>query len=289
MEIGKIQTLEVVREKDFGVFLAEPGKKRDGREDSVLLPKKQVPEGTKIGDCLEVFLYKDSEDRMIATTRTPKVTVGSTAVLEVKEVSSIGAFLDLGLERDVLLPFREQLYPLKAGDSCLAALYMDKSGRLAATMKVYPYLSCVSPYHTGDEAEGIVFEINPDMGAFVAVDGRFHGMIPKRELFMNLKPGDRLHVRVTRVRQDGKLDLSARDKAYHQINADSDLVLEGIKKHGGRLPFTDKADPQVIAKEFSLSKNAFKRAVGRLLKEGKIEITDQNIILVEKPVKRLKK
>lgn len=127
------------------------------------------------------------------------------------------------------------------------------------------------------------------MGAFVAVDGRFHGMIPKRELFMNLKPGDRLHVRVTRVRQDGKLDLSARDKAYHQINADSDLVLEGIKKHGGRLPFTDKADPQVIAKEFSLSKNAFKRAVGRLLKEGKIEITDQNIIFVEKPVKRLKK
>ena len=127
------------------------------------------------------------------------------------------------------------------------------------------------------------------LGAFVAVDGRFHGMIPKRELFMNLKPGDRLHVRVTRVRQDGKLDLSARDKAYHQINADSDLVLEGIKKHGGRLPFTDKADPQVIAKEFSLSKNAFKRAVGRLLKEGKIEITDQNIIFVEKPVKRLKK
>lgn len=154
MEIGKIQTLEVVREKDFGVFLAEPGKKRDGREDSVLLPKKQVPEGTKIGDCLEVFLYKDSEDRMIATTRTPKVTVGSTAVLEVKEVSSIGAFLDLGLERDVLLPFREQLYPLKAGDSCLAALYVDKSGRLAATMKVYPYLSCVSPLPYGRRGGG---------------------------------------------------------------------------------------------------------------------------------------
>ena len=280
MEIGKIQTLEVIKEKEFGIYLAEPGKGKTGREDSVLLPRKQVPEGTRPGDRLEVFLYKDSEDRLIATTHTPLVTVGKTAVLEVKEISKIGAFLDMGLEKDLLLPFREQTHPLEKGEKCLAALYVDKSGRLAATMKVYPYLSCESPYHTGDEASGIVFEIKPDMGAFVAVDSRYHGMIPKRELFVGLRLGETVHVRVTRVRQDGKLELSTRDKAYHQIYLDAHEVLEGIRRHGGCLPFNVKAAPEVIAKEFALSKNAFKRAVGHLLKEGKVKITEQSIILL---------
>ena len=274
MEIGKIQKLKVIKEKDFGIYLSD-GDKADAQ--GVLLPKKQVPEGTKIGDELEVFLYKDSEDRLIATTSKPKVTLGETAVLEVKEVSKIGAFLDMGLEKDLLLPFQ-----VRKGEKCLVALYVDKSKRLAATMKAYQYLRSDSPYHTGDEADGFVFEINPDIGAFVAVDGIYHGLIPKKELFSGYRVGDEVRVRVTRVRGDGKLDLTTRDKAGSQIFSDSDLVMKVIEEFDGVLPFNDKASPEVIAREFKLSKNAFKRAVGHLLKEGKIEITEKSIRKIDK-------
>ncbi len=277
IELGKMQELEVVREKDFGVYLGESGKGDNDGGQTILLPRKQVPEGTKTGDLLTVFVYKDSEDRLIATTTVPKVTLGSTAVLEVLEVGKIGAFLDMGLEKDLLLPFKEQTHPVRKGERVLAALYIDKSRRLAATMKVYPYLRSDSPYHTGDEVDGFVFEINPEMGAFVAVDQTFHGMIPQRELFAGFKTGQNVHCRVTRVREDGKLDLSAREKAHNQIFEDAELVLKVIGEFDGVLPFNDKASPEVIAREFKLSKNAFKRAVGHLLKEGKIEITETNI------------
>ena len=276
MELGKMQTLEVIKEKEFGVYLGEPGVAGPS-EKGVLLPRKQVPEGTKPGDRLEVFLYKDSEDRIIATTTVPKVTLGGTAVLEVRETSKIGAFLDMGLEKDLLLPFKEQTHQVRKGERCLVALYVDKSRRLAATMKAYPYLRSDSPYHTGDEVNGFVFEINPELGAFVAVDGRYHGMIPKRELFGGFRVGQEIHARVTKVRDDGKLDLSAREKAHNQIFADAELVMKVIEEFDGVLPFNDKASPEVIAREFKLSKNAFKRAVGHLLKEGKIEITEKNI------------
>lgn len=277
-----MQTLEVIKEKDFGIYLAEPGKGANSPEKGVLLPKKMIPEGTKPGDRLEVFLYKDSEDRMIATTTVPKITLGETAVLEVRETSKIGAFLDMGLEKDLLLPFKEQTHPVRKGERVLAALYIDKSNRLAATMKAYSYLRSDAPYRTGDEVDGFVFEINPDIGAFVAVDGKFHGMIPKRELFGGFKVGQEVHARVTKVREDGKLDLSARDKAYNQIFADAELVMQVIGEFDGVLPFNDKASPEVIARELKLSKNAFKRAVGHLLKEGKIEITESSIISVQK-------
>ena len=141
IELGKRQLLEVVRTKDFGVYLGE----KSGDEAAVLLPKKQVPEGTKIGDKLEVFIYKDSEDRLIATTGTPKLQVGEVGVLKVKEVGRIGAFLDMGLEKDLLLPFKEQNHKVRQGEECLVTLYVDKSKRLAATMKVYSYMSNQSP------------------------------------------------------------------------------------------------------------------------------------------------
>lgn len=281
IELGVMQTLEVIKEKEFGVYLAEPECREPELEKGVLLPKKQVPENCKIGDRLEVFIYKDSEDRLIATTTKPKAAVGDTAVLTVKEVSKIGAFLDMGLEKDLLLPFKEQTHPVVKGEKCLIALYVDKSKRLAATMKAYPYLREDSPYHTGDEVDGFIFEINPDLGAFVAVDGRYHGLIPKRELFGGFKEGQEIRGRVTRVREDGKLDLSVREKAYAQLDTDSELVYRVIMDFGGVLPFNDKASPEVIAREFKLSKNAFKRAVGHLLKEGKIEITEKNIKVLE--------
>ena len=273
IELGKRQLLTVVREKEFGVYLAEDPKD----ETAVLLPAKQVPAGTRVGDRLEVFIYRDSEDRLIATTREPKLQVGETAVLTVKETGKIGAFLDMGLEKDVLLPFKEQTERVRPGQQCLAALYVDKSGRLAATMKVHPYLSGDAPYEKDDRVSGMVYEVSPQIGAFVAVDGRYYGLIPAKEFFGNVRPGDTVQARVTKVRDDGKLDLSLNEKAHIQMNTDAETVMEALEARGGVLPFTDKADPEIIRQEFAMSKNAFKRAVGHLLKEGRVRITGKTI------------
>ena len=273
IELGKIQTLTVLREKAFGVYL---GHQQDA-EHAVLLPRKQVPEGTKTGDELSVFVYKDSEDRMIATTGTPKLQVGETAVLEVKDVAKIGAFLDMGLEKDLLLPFKEQNHRVVKGEKCLVALYIDKSGRLAGSMNVYPYMRADSEYKKDDRVTGIVYEINENLGAFVAVENRYYGLIPKRELYGDFHLGDTVEARVVKVREDGKLDLSPRQKAYVQMDEDAKQVLKAIDEFDGVLPFNDKARPETILREMKMSKNAFKRAVGRLLKEGKIRITEKTI------------
>lgn len=273
IELGKVQELVVQRVKDFGIYLGENEKS----EAAVLLPKKQVPAGTAVGDVVKVFIYKDSEDRLIATTAMPKLEVGEAAVLRVKEVGKIGAFLDMGLEKDLLLPFREQNCPVRQGEECLVALYVDKSRRLAATMNVYSYMKADSPYKKDDQVKGTVYEIKEGLGAFVAVDNRYYGLIPQKELYGNFRIGDTVEARVVKVRDDGKLDLSPRQKAYMQIDTDAELVLKVIDEFDGVLPFNDKAAPEVIKREFQMSKNSFKRAVGHLLKAGKIEITEKNI------------
>lgn len=272
MELGKIQELKVVKQVDFGVYLGE-----EASEERVLLPQKQVPEGVQIGDEMEVFLYRDSEDRLIATTAKPKLTLGGTAKLIVKEVARIGAFLDWGLEKDLLLPFKEQTRRVSAGEECLAALYIDKSDRLCATMNVYPYLKNNGCYKKDDRVSGTVYEISPNFGAFVAVDDQYSGLIPKRELYGNVSIGDTVNARVTAVKEDGKLDLSIREKAYLQIAGDAEKVMQAIDSFGGALPFNDKASPEVIRREMQMSKNEFKRAVGNLLKAGKITITEKAI------------
>lgn len=273
IELGKVQTLVIQREKGFGVYLGERG----DETHSVLLPKKQVPEGVEVGAELSVFVYKDSEDRLIATTGTPKLQVGEVAVLPVKEVSKIGAFLDMGLEKDLLLPFKEQSYKVCQGEECLVALYVDKSSRLAATMNVYPYMSAESPYQKDDQVSGTIYEINEDLGAFVAVDNRYYGLIPIKELYGEYKLGGTVEARVVKVREDGKLDLSPRQKAYMQMDTDAGQVMKVIDEFDGVLPFNDKARPETIMRELKMSKNAFKRAVGRLLKENKIRITEKTI------------
>ena len=192
-------------------------------------------------------------------------------------MGKIGAFLDMGLEKDLLLPFREQNRRVKAGEECLVALYVDKSNRLAATMNVYPYMSSESPYKKDDKVTGTVYEIKENLGAFVAVDNKYYGLIPAREIFGGITVGDVIEARVVKVREDGKLDLSPREKAYVQIDMDARLVLEAMEEKGGVLPFNDKAAPELIKREFAMSKNAFKRAVGHLLKEGKIKITEKTI------------
>ena len=273
--LGTKKTLMVVKEVEFGVYLGNS-------QEKVLLPKKQVPEGVEVGDPIEVFLYKDSSDRLIATTNEPKIMLGELAVLNVAATGGIGAFLDWGLEKDLLLPFREQTAPLKKGDQILVALYIDKSQRLCATMKVYERLRTDSPYKVDDQVEGIIYELSDNFGVFVAVDNLYSALIPKREAFGKLRVGDRVKARVVKVKEDGKLDLSVREKAFLQMDADADLIMKRMEEYGGSLPFTDKADPEMIKKEFDLSKNAFKRAIGRLLKEGKIEIREKSIEILNK-------
>lgn len=277
IELGKYQTLEVTRKSDFGLYLSEVGS--DGKH-SILLPRKEVPEGTNIGDQLTVFLYRDSEDREIATTNTVPITIGKLAVLEVKEVNHVGAFLDWGLMKDLLLPYKEQTTQVKEGDRVLVTLYLDKSNRLCATMKVYDLLSTDSPYHKDDAVTGIVYEIIDSFGAFVAVDNQYSAMIPKNEIFTPIKVGDIIHARVKNVRDDGKLTLSLREKSHVQMDADAMIIEEKLKEAGGFLPYHDKSDPNQIKLEFNMSKNAFKRAIGRLYKAGTITITDKGIRLV---------
>ena len=264
LELGKKQSLLIVKELDFGVYLGET--LNASMDDRVLLPKKQVPQGSRTGDTIEVFLYKDSKDRIIATTNKPLLSVGEVGKLKVSQVTKIGAFLDWGLEKDVLLPYKEQTVKVKEGDEVLAALYVDKSSRLAATMKVYRYLECASGYEKDDTVRGTVYEIREDMGAFVAVDDRYSALIPRRELYGEIKVGDVVTARVAGVKEDGKLDLSVREKAYLQIEKDAVRLVEIMESHGGVLPFTDKADPDVIRRETDMSKNEFKRAVGNLLR-----------------------
>ena len=274
VQLGKKEQLYLLRKTDFGVYL---GKNMEApKEETVLLPKKQVPSDLEEGDKIEVFLYKDSSDRMIATTNEPAITLGEVGVLKVKEVTKIGAFLDWNLEKDLLLPFKEQIREVKDGDEVLVRLYVDKSERLCASMKIYDYLEVFGPYVKGDHVKGIVYDIT-ELGAMVAVEKRYHGLIPKRELKKKLKFGEWITTRVVRVREDGKLDLSLSEEKQIQMDIDSAMIMEKLNDYGGVLPFNDKAEPKVIEKEFSISKNAFKRAVGRLLKAGKIKITEQSI------------
>lgn len=271
-KLGRNVTLEIVKTTDFGVYLGT-------KEDKVLLPARQVPEGAGIGDAVDVFLYRDSKDRIIATTHEPKIRMGEVKALKVKDTGAIGAFLDWGLEKDLFLPFKQQTARVKPGDECLVGLYKDKSGRLCATMKVYDRLEKNSPYKKDDRVQGIIYEKSLNFGLFVAVDDRYCALIPRREASGRYKVGDRISARVTDVKPDGKLDLSVREKAFIQMDADAQAVMDKLLENGGELPFTDKADPELIRAQFGFGKNAFKRAVGRLLKEGKIEIREKSIAI----------
>ena len=271
--LGKFQTLEIVEQTDFGVYLAE-GKAAGGkRQEKVLLPKRYVTDDMGIGSEVRVFLYKDSEDRPVATTEEPHITLDQVRLLAVKEVAKVGAFLDWGLQKDLFLPYKEMTERVHAGDEVLVRLYVDKSGRLAASMKkLYPLLSSDTPYQAGDEVEGRIYEFGHDFGTFVAVDDRYSGMVPKHEDLRKHKIGDVIQMRVTGVKEDGKLDLTTKKKIREQMDDDAATVMEVIESYAGVLPFTEKAGAEVIFRETGLSKNAFKRAVGRLYKQRKISL-----------------
>lgn len=278
IEIGKKQILTIIKKVEFGVYLADTTEADDTK---VLLPAKQVPEDAEPGDSLTVFVYRDSEDRLIATVKEPMLQIGGFALLTVKQVGKFGAFLDWGLEKDLLLPFKEQTAPVKEGDSCLCALYADKSGRLCATMKVYHYLRTDSPYKKDDKVEGIVYEISKNFGAFVAVDNCYSALIPKNEPSEGIAVGDKVCARITSVLEDGKLSLSVREKAYLQIGTDAEKLLKLLGEKEGQLPIGDKSDAELIRKLTGMSKNEFKRAAGNLYKQRLVVIEKERIYLAD--------
>ena len=257
IRLGEKQKLVIVKRVDFGVYLAAS---EESAEERILLPVKQVPEGAEVGDALEVFVYRDSQDRMIATVREPKLQMGQVAELTVAQTGRIGAFLDWGLEKDLLLPFKQQRGRVEQGDKVLVSLYIDKSSRLCATMNVYENLRTDSPYQKDDWVTGRVYEDSDNFGAFVAVDNLYSGLIPKKELYGDVRLGEDVRARVIQVREDGKLTLSVRDKAYLQMDADAERLLDILDSYEGVLPFGEKASPEVIAHETGMSKNEFKGA-----------------------------
>jgi predicted RNA-binding protein (virulence factor B family) len=274
LQLGKRQELTVVKNMKFGIYLAEAA----DASERVLLPLKEVPEGTKIGDQMDVFLYLDSQDRKIATRRTPVAQLGEIAIMRVREVSKIGAFLDWGLEKDLLLPFKEQTRRVSQDEEVLVAVYLDKSQRFCATMNVYEYLRTDSPYQKDDHVTGTIYETSQEFGLFVAVDNCYSGLIPRKEAAGNYRIGDTLSLRVTSVKPDGKLDLSPRERVEMQMDKDAELVMKVIEEYEGVLPFGEKVSPEIINREFGLSKAAFKRAVGRLYKQGRIELKENRIL-----------
>lgn len=278
LQIGTKQKLVAVKKVDFGMYLAE-SRQRDAQR--VLLPRKMVPSTLQEGEEVEVFLYKDSEDRLIATTKEPKITLDKFAPLNVVAVNKLGAFLDWGLEKDLFLPYKEQTVRVKVGDEILVRLYVDKSERLCGSMKgLYEKLALDSPYNKEDIVSGRVYEFSQNFGAFVAVDDKYSALIPVHEDHKSLRIGQIIQAQVVEVKPDGKLTLTQRKKAYLQMEEDAQKVLEVIESYAGVLPFNDKAPAEIIMREVGLSKAAFKRAVGRLYKERIITITERGIRLV---------
>lgn len=271
IRLGEWQEMVVVKTVEFGVYLAPDAEEK---EERILLPAKQVPDGCKMGDSLKVFVYRDSGDRMIATVREPKLVMGQVAELAVAQVGKIGAFLDWGLEKDLLLPYKEQKYRVQEGDRVLVALYIDKSSRLCATMNVYKNLRADSPYRKDDRVKGRVYEISDNFGAFVAVDNCYSALIPKKELYGEVRIGEDVEARVVKVLEDGRLTLGIRENTIAQMEKDGEKLLGLLDSYEGVLPFTEKADPEVIRRETGMSKNEFKRAVGHLMKQGKVQINN---------------
>ena len=269
----------------MGVYLSLPETLRESGEpkELILLPSKEVPKDTGIDDLIEVFIYKDSEDRPIATTAKPALTLGNFAYLKVAQVNDIGAFLSWGLLKDLFMPFKEQTYRVQEGDTILVSLYLDKSDRLCATMNLYPMLHTDSDYGVEDSVNGTIYDISDKFGAFVAVDDKYSALIPSNELFRKVYIGERIHARVKEVKPDGKLTLSIREKTQIQMDRDCSIIMDHLKKHGGFLPFHDKSSPESIKREFQMSKSEFKRAIGRLYKNKLIIIGEDGIRINRQP------
>lgn len=276
-QTGKTQKAYVNRFSDYGAYLSD---ELNG-ENEVLLPKKLVKDDMEIDQEIEVFIYRDSEKRLVATTKKPLIELGEIAMLEVTGNIENGFFLNMGLDKDLYLPYNEAKGQLRKGQKCLVTMYVDFKDQLCASMKIYNYLTEGTDYKVGQHVSGTVIEIKPEMGAFFAVEDKYHGLIPKHELYKEIKEGAKLEARITRIREDGRFNLSIKEKAHVQINSDVEILLKALEESEGELYLNDDSDPEIIRKRLNLSKRAFKRAVGKLLKENKITIFEDGIRLIE--------
>ena len=273
-DLGEIQKLEIKRIRKVGAFL---GPSNNKNEEVVLLPNNEIIETDKVGDIVEVFIYKDHENRLIATKRRPKIILGEIGHLEVNDITKIGAFLDWGLQKDLFLPFKEQTIKLEKGRKYLVALYIDKSERLSSTMRIRDYLRTDSKYKENDWVDGVVYNIVEDIGAFVAIDNIYEALIPKDQIRGIIAVGEYLNARVSSIKPDGRINLTMRNRGYLEIGNDSDLLLDILNENNGFINLNDKSSPEEIMDKLSISKSNFKKAVGRLLKNNKIEFYKNGI------------
>lgn len=277
--LDRAYSVTVTKTSEVGAFVSVPEDIRDsiyGRKlpesNTVLLPFSEQLGRPIAGESIRVYFYEDKGGRITATMRTPILRDGEVGILTVADVTSIGAFLDNGVPKQVLLPFKEQIVAPKVGDEVLVWLYSDKSGRQAATMRVYGHLDKHSPYKEDDRVTGFVYEINPRLGIFVAVDNRYYGLVPMAETFKEYAYGDEIEARVAKVREDGKLDLLIRDKLYKTVDEDAEVILYELKRNNGFLPYGDRADAAFIEETYAMSKNQFKRALGHLYRNRIVEL-----------------
>jgi predicted RNA-binding protein (virulence factor B family) len=279
LKVGQYNRLEIARINATGAFLAT-------REGDVLLPGKFLPAGAAPGTRINVFIYRDSEDRLVATVQTPKAVVGEFALLQVKDNAPMGAFLDWGLDKDLLLPFGEQPAPVKKGEAVLVRLYLDNSGRIAASAKLGKFLRPAD----GSLAEGAEVDLLPyaftELGAKVIINGTFDGLLFRTELYTRPGRGERLRGYVKKIRDDGKIDVTLRKGGAQEAETDRQVILAALKAHDGFLPLSDKSPPEAIAELLRLSKKSFKKGVGGLYKEGLITMTADGIRLRSKPGKK---
>lgn len=287
IKLGEMQELEVSKIVNIGAYLQSEDKEKT--EDRVLLPIKQVPAGTKVGDKINVFIYRDSDDKIIATVKKPKITLGEIASLKVVEMSRIGAFLNWGLEKDLFLPFKEQIGDIRLNGEYMVGLYIDKSGRLCATMNLFKVLRTDSPYKVNDIVKGTVFSLKRGLGAMVAVDNKYLGLIHEGEIIKPLHPGQSVEVRVSNIKEDGKLDLSLKDAPRLQIDKDGERILKALIRNKGSLPLNDDSSPEEIKKILGMSKSSFKKAAGRLMKRSLIIMTKNGIEMLSDDAKQQSK
>lgn len=274
IKLGKYNQLEVVKEVDFGVYL-------NGDEDGeILLPKRYVPEGTKPGDILNVFIYLDMEERLVATTLQPYVQVGEFACLEVAWVNQFGAFLNWGLMKDLFVPFREQKMKMQKGKRYVVYVHLDEeSYRIVASAKVEHFLSTEKPdYQPGQEVEVLVWQ-RTDLGYKVIVENKFSGMLYHNEIFQPLEVGMRLTAFIKQVRPDGKIDLVLQQAGARKVDDFSEVLWQYIKDNDGFTPLNDKTDAEVIYHTFGVSKKTFKKAIGDLYKKRRIVLEEDGIHL----------
>lgn len=264
INIGQFNVLEVVRKSEFGYYL-DRGTGRT--KDDILLPKSELKgKEINIGDKLEVFIYRDSKDRIISTLRKPLATVGDLAVLRVVENSPIGTFLDFGLEKDILVPKKEMLYEMEVGKSYLVYLYIDKTGRIAATTDVDRYLDYMEEPKKLDNVSGIVYGYQTNKSLSVAINNEFKGTVLNTEYFTDIKPGDIVSGKISKVYEDGMVKIQIRENRLTEKEILENKILDYLKENGGQMEFNDKSSADDIKRTFKCSKNYFKMALGGLMK-----------------------